>query len=274
MKRTEIVGVGLLLILAVNAADQAAAEQVAVRVTVENIAPTNSVATSPLRFGFGNGTFDTFDQGSAAFLLGQSTIADAPIVKIAEGGAGEPWFSTFQSVEPNANLGSVVGTSGVAVDPFTPGESSSTTLMVDTANQYFSFGSMVVPSNDFFVGNDSPTQYQAFDASGNLILSSIVLTASDVWDAGSETEEPANAAFLVVGTNAQRVDENGTVEFNFAELSTFDGLQTAEGYTFDSDLLSANTELLRISFEVVPEPASFGLFGLGTAALLAMIRRR
>lgn len=253
-------------LLAAVSCPPSVAQAVQVKVTVENIAPTNSVATSPVRFGFGNGTFDSFNQGEAAFLLGGADITDAPIVGIAEGGSGAAWFPAFAAAEPNSNTGSVEGTSGVAVEPFTPGEAGSTIIEVNAGNQFFSFGTMVVPSNDFFLGNDSPTRYQAFDASGNLILNSFTLTASDIWDAGSETEDPANAAFLVVGTNSQRVNENGTVEFNFSELSTFDGLETAEGYTFDSDLLSANTEVLRISFAVVPEP---GAYGIALSGLLA-----
>ncbi|MAT69272.1 MAG: PEP-CTERM sorting domain-containing protein [Planctomycetaceae bacterium] len=263
----------LLALLGATLSASAVRAQVPIRVTVENIAPTNSVATSPVRFGFGNGTFDSFDEGQAAFLLGAATIADAPIVGIAEGGSNAAWNPAFLAVEPNANIGSVVGASGNAGPPFTPGETASTVLTVDTANQYFSFGSMVVPSNDFFVGNDSPTQYQVFDGGGNLILSSITLTASDIWDAGSETEDPNNAAFLVVGVNANRVNENGTVERNFSELSTFNGLETAEGYTFDSSLLSADTGVLRISFAVVPEPATWAL-AASALGVVGWLRRR
>lgn len=250
------------------------AEAVEVRVTVENLAPENSVALAPLRFGFGNGTFDAFDNGQAGFLLGNPSIAEAPIVTIAEGGSGSTWFPAFTAAEPNANVGSVVGTSGNAGPPFTPGETGSALIDVDASiNQFFTFGTMVVPSTDFFLGNDSPTEHQVFDASGNLLIDSIVLTASDIWDAGSETEDPANAAFLVVGTNAQRVDEDGVVHFNFSELSAYDGLETAEGYTFDSSLLSAGTGVLRISFEVIPEPTTIALVGMGVLGLCGMRRR-
>lgn len=260
---------GMVLGLAV--ANQVNAVQV--QVSVENLAPDNSVAVAPLRFGFGNGTFDAFNNGEAAFLLGNATVAEAPITTIAEGGSGSNWFPAFEAAEPDANLGSVVGTTGNAGPPFTPGETSSSIIEVDTGNQFFTFGTMVVPSNDFFLGNDSPTQYQAFDSGGNLLINSITLTASDIWDAGTETENPTNAAFLAVGTNALREDENGVVHFNFSELSTFDGLDTAEGYVFDSDLLSASTEVLRISFEVVPEPST-AVISLLAAAGLAVGRKR
>ncbi len=131
---------------------------------------------------------------------------------------------------------------------------------------------MVVPSNDHFLGNDDPMEYELFDTTGNLILSSITQSAAEIWDAGSETENPANAAFLVGGTNSLREDENGVVTFNFSDLATFDGLTTAAGYVFDSDLLSADTDVLRISFSVVPEPSSLSMLGLVTLSLLS--RRR
>jgi hypothetical protein len=221
------------------------------------------VSFATLRFGFSNGSFDSFNNGQAGFLLGFPTIADAPIVTVAEGGSATNWFPAFSTAEPNANLGSVTGTGG----PFLPGGINSAEFDVNVANRFFTFGSMVVPSNDHFVGNDNPAQYPIFDTGGNLVLSTITQQASDIWDAGSETENPTNAAFLVGGTNALRENENGVVSFNFSDLSAFNGLTTAAGYTFNSNLIAANDDVLRITFSVVPEPASFGLFGLSACAL-------
>lgn len=243
---------------------------VPVQITVENLAPQNSVSLAPLRFGFGNGAFDAFDEGQAAFLLGFPSIAEAPIVTIAEGGSGSNWFPAFLTAESAADTGSVVGPTG----PFLPGQSNSTIIMVDNSNRYFTFGTMVVPSNDHFLGNDDPQEYEVFDSSGNLILTSITQTAAEIWDAGSETENPANAAFLVGGVNSQRENENGVVSFNFSDLSTFDGLTTAAGYVFDSSLLSADTDVLRISFAVVPEPVSSSLLLSVCGAMLAGRRGR
>lgn len=252
-------------------------QAISLRITVENLAPANSVATAPLRFGFGNGTFDAFNNNETAFLLGAGDIADAPIVTIAEGGSGSAWFPAFAAAEPNADLGSVISQpSGnfPSGGPFVPGDVSSTIIDVDPANQFFTFGTMVVPSNDHFLGNDSPTAFQVFDGAGNLILDEINQLASQIWDAGSETENPANAAFLPgIGINAQRENENEPVTFNFADLSAFDGLATAGGYTFDSSLLTADTPVLRISFAVVPEPSSY-LLALSAGAVGVVIWRR
>ncbi len=247
------------------------AQAVQVRVTVQNLAPANSVSLAPFRLGFGHGTFDAFDNNQPAFLLGAATIADAPIVTIAEGGSGATWFPAFQSAEPNADLGSVVGP---VIGPFLPGQTNSAIFDIDPMNRFFTFGTMIVPSNDHFLGNDNPMAFEVFDAGGNLVLSSITEDASRIWDAGSETENPANAAFLVGGVNDQRENENLPVTFNFADLAAFNGLTTPAGYTFDSSLLSANTPVLRVSFAVVPEPSSVALVAFGGVALATLRRRR
>ena len=268
--RTLLKSVLLVLSLAMSTAVAPSASAVEVRVTVENLAPANSVALAPFRFGFGNGTFDSFDNNQPAFLLGNPSIAEAPIVTIAEGGSGSTWFPAFQAAEPNANLGSILGPT---IPPILPGQTSSAVFTIDPANRFFTFGTMVVPSNDHFLGNENPMAFEVFDTGGNLILNGITEDASRIWDAGSETENPANAAFLVDGVNDQRENENLPVMFNFADLSAFDGLTTAAGYTFDSSLLSASTPVLRVSFAVVPEPTALALLILGATGMATSRRR-
>jgi hypothetical protein len=129
---------------------------------------------------------------------------------------------------------------------------------------------MVVPSNDHFIGNDDPMEYELFDAMGNLNITSISQFGSEIWDAGSETTDPANAAFLMGGVNANRVDENGVVRFDFMGLDAYNGLTTAAGYVFDRQF-GATDEVYRISFSIVPEPATLGILG---ASMLLLVRRR
>lgn len=259
---------GLSLALSAAASPALAVD---VRVTVENLAPQNSISLAPFRFGFGDGSFDAFDNNQAAFLLGFPTIADAPIVTIAEGGSGSTWFPAFAAAEPNADLGSVFGPT---INPFLPGESNSAVISVDSSNRFFTFGTMIVPSNDHFLGNANPLAFEVFDIAGNLILNEFTENASRIWDAGSETENPLNAAFLKVGTNANRENENGVVTFNFSDLSAFHGLETAPGYIFNSGLLASDTPVLRVSFAVVPEPASVALAGLGALGLIGICFKR
>jgi hypothetical protein len=245
----------------------AAAAPVQIRVTAQNLAPANSVAFAPLRIGFGNGTFDAFNNGQQAFLFGQPSLADAPIVSVAEGGSGSTWFPAFAAAEPQALLGTVANGG-----PLLPGASASVDFTVDPAiNRFFTFASMVVPSNDHFIGNDSPTEYELFNAQGGLNITTISQFGRDVWDAGSELTNPLNAAFLAIGTNALRDPDNGVVSFDFAQLDAFNGLTTAAGYVFDRQF-AASDEIYRISFEIIPAPGALSLIGLG--GLVAARRRR
>lgn len=246
----------------VLASMNAIAANLNVTVTVENLNPQNSAAFAPLRLGFHSGSYDAFDLGEPA---GEA------IISVAEGGTGDAWFPAFEAADPTATLGSV--SSG---GPLLPGATAQNTFTVDTAvNPYFTFAAMIVPSNDFFIGNDDPTQYRLFDEDGTLLISEIVIGASQLWDAGSELFDPAAAAFLEGGVNADRTAQNSVVAFNFAELAGFNGLQTAAGYTFDSQLTGAS-DLYRISLEVspIPVPAAAPLLGGALTVLGAMARRR
>ena len=229
-----------------------------VTVTIENLAPASGVAFAPLHLAFNNGSYD-------AFNLGQ--VAGAAIVSVAEGGAGGAWQAAFAAADPGAVRDTVGGA-------LFAGATAQGSYMVDgTSNPFFTFAAMAIPSNDFFIGNDNPMEYQLFNAAGQLQISSITVKAREIWDAGSEVFDPAAAAF--VGNNDLRADQGSVVAFNFAEFAGYNGLQTPAGYTFNSQL-AANTDVYRISFTAapVPEPQTYALMLAGLAALGALARRR
>lgn len=247
-----------LVTMAVTNAAQAAPVQVTV--TVENLAPSSSVSFAPLHLGFHQGIFDAFDEGQ---------VAAPGIVTVAEGGSGTIWQTDFAAVDPNA-------TRGVIGMPLFSGQSRSATYMVDpSVNRYFTFASMVIPSNDHFIGNDSPTEYQLFDAAGNLRIRTIDVNAGEVWDAGSEIFSVAGAAFLVNGSNPVRTPENGVVGFDFDGLSGFNGQTTAAGYVFNNNL-TPSTPIYRIGFAVaaVPEPQTYVLMAMGLLTVAGLRRLR
>jgi hypothetical protein len=186
---------------------------------------------------------------------------------VAEGGAGGAWQAAFAAAEPDAVRGTIGGL-------LLSGASAQMSFLVDSASQgFFTFASMVVPSNDFFIGNDDPREYALFDANGALQINQITLRANEIWDAGSEVFDPTAAAF--VGDNGLRTDQNSVVAFNFAELAAFNGLLTGAGYNFQSGL-GADSEVYRISFtaQPVPEPASIAMLLAGLGVVGASLKRR
>jgi PEP-CTERM motif/Spondin_N len=233
---------------------------VTVTVTVTNLAAANSISFAGTHLGFHSGAFDAFNIG---------TTAAPGIVSVAEGGVGTQWQADFAAADPTATRGLIAG-------PLTPGQSKSQSFVVDAGlNKFFTFAAMVIPSNDFFLGNDNPTGFRLFDDAGNLLINSITQTSSQIWDAGSESFSIAGAAFLVNGVNSVRTPQNGLVSFNFAELMGFNGQQTAAGYVFNSGL-TAGQAIYRIDFavSVVPEPATVLLMATGLVMLGVVVRRK
>ncbi len=229
-----------------------------VMVTIENLAPAGGLAFAPLHLAFNNGSYD-------AFNLGQ--VAGEAIISVAEGGAGDVWQAAFAAADPGAVRGTIGG-------PLFAGASKTASYLVDRAvNPFFTFGAMAIPSNDFFIGNDDPTEYRLFNAGGQLQISSITIKAREIWDAGSEVFDPAASAF--VGDNGLRADQGSVVAFNFGEFAGFNGLTTGAGYTFNSQL-AANTDVYRINFSAapVPEPQTYALMLAGLAGLGWLARRR
>jgi hypothetical protein len=168
------------------------AQEQQVLVTIESLVPRNGVYFSPVWVGFHDGSFDLFDVGSPA---------SEAIERLAEDGN----FSVLRAAFAAAT-GPAGGQDGVVTSPagfeglpvFDPGETSTATFTLSAApHRYMSFASMVVPSNDAFIGNHNPRAIELFDAAGTFKGKQIItIPGSMVWDAGTELNTEMDAAFI------------------------------------------------------------------------------
>ena len=232
-----------------------AAHAVAVKVSVENLAPDDGTRLTPLFFAIHDGSLDLFDVDSPA---------SPQLERLAEDGNPGPLATLFSP-----------GTTGVVFGPggaFLPGESGEFVLDLGTGitTAYFSYASMVIPSNDAFIGNSDPLAYQILDG-GILIPQIIEVAGSNVYDAGTEMNNEALGT--VAGLDQANPDtgdpENGLVVlhagFNaggpvLAEISNGDFTQNGYG-------------VARITISQVPEPPTLALLA-GSLGMGVWLRRR
>ncbi|MEL6108251.1 MAG: spondin domain-containing protein, partial [Planctomycetota bacterium] len=202
---------------------------VELEITVENLAGIGGLAQTPFWIALHEGNFQVAAANSPASDFGG-------LEAIAEEGDISGLFARF-AAESGGTDGAVFAPDGFAGAPvFEPGEVSSATLQVfDTnENRYFSFASMVIPSNDAFVANLNPRAYEIFDENGFFRgEQTILLVGRDILDAGTEVNAVGGgAAFSTEGGTG--VDENGVIrrhdgldEFIGSGLPTGDDLLAA-----------------------------------------------
>lgn len=233
-----------------------------VQVTVENLQPGDGFYFTPVWFGFHDGGFDLFNEGSAA---------SASLEALAEGGdvAG---LNTDFGAAGYTNTTTLTSPGGFAGAPvFDPGESQSTTISLAATDRFASFATMIIPSNDSFFGNDSSTSFELLDAGGIYNGDfSVTLTLADLWDAGTEVNDGQGAAFSANGGTS--TDQGGVVTRG-PDLSNFNGTDTAAGTTINFANANASPAI-RISFTAVPEPTSASILALGTIGMVLRRRRK
>ncbi|MEZ6115630.1 MAG: spondin domain-containing protein [Pirellulaceae bacterium] len=229
-------------------------------ITVENLQPAGGFFFTPVWAGFHDGSFDVFSAGE---------MASPELIAIAEGGDVAPLQTLF--------AGNGVDTVVAPGSPFGPMSSSfasSASAMVTVnpmMDRYFSYTSMIIPSNDAFIGNDNSMAYEIFNADGSFKGPlTIEVFANQIWDAGSEVNSvTGGAAFSANGGDS--VDEALGIALH-AGLNDFVGSGTANGEMI-STALAANAPIARLTINQVPEPNS-GVLALSAGLGLLMLRRR
>ena len=228
--------------------------------------------TTPVYAGFHDGGFDAFDADSAA-SEGVEQIAELPVPPNLDGRgnliAGER--RADQDGDGVNSQGTFIANGGPIAD------GASATIEIDiadpTVNRYASFLAMVVPSNDTFFGNDNPLEHELFDVNGNLITTSIAITAGSVYDAGTELSTFDGSTQMNI---LEGMDENGVVTSifdpsadGFASLSALFGLGDLTSITRDTVLFNISIE----DVTPVPLPASAPLL-LGALGFMGWRARK
>lgn len=265
---------------------QAVATAITLKVTVENIAPSQGAIVTPLWFGFHDGSFDTFTPNAPASTGIEHTAEDGYTglenrlpgfedLEIDLNNFVIPLNNTISSLFADNN-GSVQSILSSVENPFIgffPGQSNSTFINLDNdlaQHRFLSYAAMFFPSNDAFIADENPIEI--FDNEGNFIGADFIVLGSQVWDAGTEVndESLANVPFTLPQI-AQGVEENGTIQPHqgFRPRGSGGVLDSANGLFANADFTAPGYQVARIKVEQVPEPnIGTGLLILGTVFFL------
>lgn len=240
-----------------------------VRVTVTNRAPANGTFQTPIWMGFHDGGFDTFDLNSPADLRFPTNNALEPLV---EDGNTQPIQQAFTDQGFGSVQGVAEGVLGATPGPVAPGETVSIEFELDPtdpANRYFSFATMIIPSNDAFVSNGFATAFPIFDAGGNFVASDFAVPGSAALDAGTEVNDefPASTMFFGQTSPNSGISELGNVLVHSGYLATGTGGILDDPMFVDADFTAPGYTLLAFRFEIVPAaPAAAGVATIGLDA--------
>ena len=277
-----------------------------IRVDIQNNAPTGGVAITPVWVGIHSGSFDSYNGGLSA---------QPGLERIAEDGNTAVVTTQFADFDAVNGGYTYVDNSGVSPadalvrtgdlrdmyrqqatlgspdgpPPIQPGESVRTTfdIRTDGSNEYFSYLSMVLPSNDFFVANGNPLAHSLaslYDGEGSISFNIGGFNASPVNDAGTEAESyltsAANGLFGLAGgqtgPDQGPADANGLIR-NVVGSNPLDALNFDEGpqplFDFNNGNLYGNG-IATVTITAVPEPATVVLVLMGVAATCSAAMRR
>ena len=271
--KTLLSGAAVAAVISIAAAQASA---ISLKVTITNIAPTGGVYLTPVWIGFHNGSFDSYDGGTASA---------AELEALAEDGNTGPISGVFASggtlvTTGTAQTGTRVQTTFGGL--LAPGASVMGTFNVDNtgANQYFSYASMVLPSSDYYVANGNPL---AHDLSGLTVGSStsfFIGAPGTVNDAGTEVNNFATSAgnglFGIAGgqSGANQGANEGGVNTNVTSPFASFLNQPIGGVAPELNFNNYQNGIAHVDVEAVPLPAPIAMMGAVMVGAGLFARRR
>jgi hypothetical protein len=247
--------------------------QTTVQVTIRNLSPTGGIHLTPVWVGFHNGAFDIYDQGVAS-----STALE----RIAEDGSTGPITTLFSGSGAGTVQGTILGPGAGAGFPgapvIPPGGVAIMQFVLDgslASSRFFSYASMIVPSNDAFIANGNPQAFQIFSNTGNFLGASFTVNGNMVLDAGTEVNDelPANTAFFGQAAPDTGVTENGVVGLHPGFIPG--GAILSDPRFNNANFLAGGYQVAQFTIAAVPEPSTYLLIGLALSPLgLKAVRKK
>ena len=187
------------------------AQATEIKIKIENLTPTGGIFLTPLWVGFHDGSFDSYDTGAPA---------SAGIERIAEDGDSSELSAIFSSTIATGQDAVIFNPEGFAGAPvFEPGSVSHEIYDLDPQSQkYFSYATMIIPSNDAFIANANPMSHEIFDDTGEFVGPfTFTVYATSIRDAGTEENTELDAAFLnqTAGNTGNTTADNITVHAGY-----------------------------------------------------------
>ena len=150
--------------------------QTRIEVSYDSNFAATGTGFAPLGAVFHDGSFGSFTPGTAA---------SAGLEALAEGGNPATYLAEATAQAPTANVGSTDGQIGGSNRP----NGRIFELDVDNTNTQFSYASMFLPSNDWFIGNQGGGSLDISSLLGAAPGTQMTIDVNTIYDAGTELED-------------------------------------------------------------------------------------